>query len=94
MDDANKPQGRSLHECEIVNGCHLGCGAPVYRLNGDGPAHDYYTHALHGCSSHSRATVRQERATAPTFDCDECKGTGWYTGFLVRERCSIGCSAE
>ena len=26
--------------------------------------------------------------------CSECKGTGWYTGFLVREHCSHGCPAE
>ena len=29
-------------------------------------------------------------STIPLFtdpDCDECKGTGWYVGFLKRERC-------
>lgn len=24
-------------------------------------------------------------------DCDECKGTGWYTGLNTKEPCSKGC---
>lgn len=28
---------------------------------------------------------------APPADCDECRGTGWYTGYMKRERCSRGC---
>lgn len=27
----------------------------------------------------------------PRAECDECRGTGWYTGFRKRERCSRGC---
>lgn len=30
---------------------------------------------------------------APPADCDECRGTGWYTGYMKRERCSRGCPA-
>ncbi len=94
MDDADKPQGRPLHDCEIVNGCHLGCGAPVYRLNGDGAEHDYYTHALHACTASRPTAAVRATVAAQDRDCDECKGTGWYTGFLVREHCSLGCPAE
>jgi len=28
---------------------------------------------------------------ASVAHCDECRGTGWYTGFQKRERCSHGC---
>lgn len=29
----------------------------------------------------------------PPADCDECRGSGWYVGYMKRERCSRGCPA-
>lgn len=79
--DDRKAEGRPLNDLEVVNPCRS-CDAPVYLLNGDGAAHDYYTHALHCCPAPQGG------------DCDECRGTGWYTGFLDREPCSRGCSGN
>lgn len=53
------------------------------------------TQFMRWLTEHRRAHAegRRERvqAVVKAASCPECKGTGWYVGFLDREPCSRGC---